>query len=1138
MIGVSIDWFYGWLLLSTIALVSLAAYAWQKNSAPGAVYFGWAALVGAVWCFFYLNELLSPTLPRKLFWHSFQYVDVLIPPLLMVFAARYTNRMNWLRGPALAVLAVHPLLTGLILLFNFPSGWLFASEPVFTFLEGIPVIQYLFGPWMWISYFYSGLLLLAGLAVLSSRLAGASRYYRLQLGALIAGLVLPAFPLALMGFRFSLFPSVIIFPLAFSVGAFLIALGLFRYRLLDLVPVARDVLIEKLQDGVLVFDSQGRIIDLNEAAQEILGLKIDRVFSLKLDQVQPTIPQRVRDGLYGLRDDAELSFGNPARTFQVLRSAMPGQYGRKAGQVVALHDITPFKELETALRSSEEKYRTVVEKGNDGIVFVQDGRVQYCNQQLADLLGYSLVEVIGSAFDQLLAPEMRGEVLTRHYRRLLGEDVPYRYEIEGVHKDGNRVPVEVNARLVQFDSNPAVLAFVRDIRQQKQASRLLEESREQYRDLYLHAQSHAIDLERLYSLEQATLDSTRDGIMVVGLDGMVIVKNMRFEQLWGLQPGWETLSSDHRQQMLLKHVKNQSEVLDRIQWINEHAHEEILDQIDLTDGRTLERYSVPYQIGSQIIGRLWSFRDVTERRRAEEAEFEVRQLMETRASELEQIKQLAETLNEHFPPRRALEEGLRLVVERIQAESGWILTTRTTGESVLVASYQLPEELKTYQGTTRPWGWCGCLEMIMDREPDFLGPILLPCDRLARLGRSLAHLTMPVQARGKTVGVLNLELGAGASFDDADLRLLSAFGAQFGGALERDRLFTETHQALEREKRLSEVAHAINSAFELPEILQRVARLSAELVGAESGVVILLTPDLHELEVAAAFNTSSKLFAPGMRIPKGEGFCWQVIEKGTPLQFEHGQQPAWLYPGLTDDSIRSLMASPLLMQGTPSGLLLVYTADPELIFSSHHLLLLETVAGQAALAIQKASLFEQVHHLAVTDSLTGLFTRRHFYDLAEREIDRSRRYGRPFTLLMADVDHFKAINDRFGHLAGDQALQIMAKICLEVLRQVDLVCRYGGEEIVVLLPETSPEEALQAAERLRETIEQIQIDSRQGPIHLTVSIGIVSLTPDQDIPLDGLLECADQALYQAKAGGRNRVQSWSASDLPSERRVD
>lgn len=182
-------------------------------------------------------------------------------------------------------------------------------------------------------------------------------------------------------------------------------------------------------------------------------------------------------------------------------------------------------------------------------------------------------------------------------------------------------------------------------------------------------------------------------------------------------------------------------------------------------------------------------------------------------------------------------------------------------------------------------------------------------------------------------------------------------------------------------------------------------------------------------------------------------------------------------------------------------------------------------------AMQRAHLIEltradnvRLEALARTDPLTQLFNRRALLAQLVIEVERVRRYNAPLSVLMIDVDEFKAVNDTYGHLAGDAVLGELAQLLGRAARSVDTVARYGGDEFVIAVPETGETGALAFAERLRDRIEEHPFEiGREDPISLTVSIGVADFPEPKVETAEDLLDCADRALYRAKAGGRNLV---------------
>jgi diguanylate cyclase (GGDEF)-like protein len=177
----------------------------------------------------------------------------------------------------------------------------------------------------------------------------------------------------------------------------------------------------------------------------------------------------------------------------------------------------------------------------------------------------------------------------------------------------------------------------------------------------------------------------------------------------------------------------------------------------------------------------------------------------------------------------------------------------------------------------------------------------------------------------------------------------------------------------------------------------------------------------------------------------------------------------------------------------------------------------------AARSLETAWEIEEEWRIARTDPLTGLANRRHFDEQLARIIGESLKYGAPASLIVADVDHFKAVNDTYGHEAGDEVLKAVAAIFMSCVRAEDVCARYGGEEIAILLPETTVARAQEVAERVRRAIELKLVHHNENAIPVTTSFGVAGY-PESTAIRDGLFPAADRALYEAKAGGRNRVQ--------------
>ena len=190
--------------------------------------------------------------------------------------------------------------------------------------------------------------------------------------------------------------------------------------------------------------------------------------------------------------------------------------------------------------------------------------------------------------------------------------------------------------------------------------------------------------------------------------------------------------------------------------------------------------------------------------------------------------------------------------------------------------------------------------------------------------------------------------------------------------------------------------------------------------------------------------------------------------------------------------------------------------------TDHVCLIIYDVTGVAVNKRQLESANTKLQELALRDELTGLLNRRYWESCLEREFARHQRYDNPVSLVIFDIDHFKRVNDTYGHQTGDEVIRETARITSQLVRETDFAGRYGGEEFVVLLPGTTLDGAAQFAERLRSTIERQQLDYQGSPLTFTVSLGVATLADDM-AGYKALLERADKALYQSKEGGRNQV---------------
>ncbi|MFQ5407644.1 MAG: diguanylate cyclase [Anaerolineales bacterium] len=384
-------------------------------------------------------------------------------------------------------------------------------------------------------------------------------------------------------------------------------------------------------------------------------------------------------------------------------------------------------------------------------------------------------------------------------------------------------------------------------------------------------------------------------------------------------------------------------------------------------------------------------------------------------------------------------------------------------------------------------------------------------------------LAVPLVSREGVIGLLALDTTeVEPGFSPEQIELAQTIGAQITGAITNAQLYAEVERRAQELEALRATATDISAELKLPDLLRAILDRAIPLLGASGGELAIYDAERDDLEIVAAQTLGVEQVA--MRMALGEGAMGQAAATREPIIIDDYHAWSGRSGQYTGVQFHATLAVPLLSRGQLLGVIGVVRAEPEQKFTPADLQLLTLFAQQATIAVENARLFGEVERLAITDGLTGLHNRRHFLALAEREFERALRYKRPLSILMLDIDHFKKVNDTYGHAAGDQVLRAVATRARQSLREVDFVGRYGGEEFTAALLEVPLPAACVAAGRMVQGIADQPFETEHGPIRVTVSVGAASLAPD-DTALSELLARADEAMYRAKRRGRNQVCS-------------
>lgn len=324
----------------------------------------------------------------------------------------------------------------------------------------------------------------------------------------------------------------------------------------------------------------------------------------------------------------------------------------------------------------------------------------------------------------------------------------------------------------------------------------------------------------------------------------------------------------------------------------------------------------------------------------------------------------------------------------------------------------------------------------------------------------------------------------------------------------------------EEAETLRKAGAAVAATLQPEETFERILEQLKRVVPYDTAAVDLLHEDHLELVAGRGFADTDAVI--GLRFPlDGDNPGGTVVERCEPVVLGNAPEEYPVFRREPHTHIKSWIGIPLVTKDRIIGLMTLDSTKCD-FFTEEHVRLATAFADQVAIALDNAQLYARMQTLARTDSLTGVANRRAFFERSEREIERARRFGRPLTVLMIDIDHFKRVNDTYGHAIGDEVLTKLAQRCRQQLRMVDVFGRYGGEEFAALLSEADVNDACIVAERLRKTI-STPIHTDAGAVSVTTSMGIAALDPANP-DLDTVLQRADQALYRAKEAGRDRVE--------------
>jgi PAS domain S-box-containing protein len=808
-------WLFAFVIVLAAGLTSaaLAVYIWQRRSSPGALVFALLMLAVAEWSVGYALEIAAPGEAAKLLWAKAQYLGIVGVPLAwLVFALQYSRRDRALTGHPLriAALCTVPLVTLLLVWTNEAHHLVWAHAEVHQ--DGpFPWLHVSYGVWFWVHVAFSYACLLGGTVSLVLVLIRSPQLYRQQAAALLTGMLAPWVGNALYVFDLNPAAPLDLTPFAFTISGLALSWGLFRFRLLDVVPVAHEAVVAGMSDGVIVLDAQNRVVEINPAAQSFVGMAASAAIGKPAGQVLGAWPELVERYQDASSAQAEISVeqAEVRRMYDLRISPLTSPRGRLSGRLIVLRDITTRKQAEEQLRLANAGMQATA---NAIVITDREGHITWVNPAFTRLTGYKTEEALGQNPRLLRSGEHAPTFYQEMWDTILAGQV-WHGELVNRRKDGELYIEEQSITPVR-DEAGQISHFI-GVKQDITARKKAEEE--------LHAQKQLS--ENLVAVARATIERpTLEDTLQNALDVAIVLTNAEYGSLFLLDgTGAVTdsimirgeVESDQRQQILIYVMEH-----GLAGWVFQHRQVALIADA-ATDDRWVVLPDEPYDVHSVLAVPIWSGTVVTgiiTLAHSQPAYFDDEHvvMMQAAADQMAlavRNAQIFDALRRMADRQITLYQVLSTVSEQLLPEA----VARTAVSSVVEfagwphAAIALPAEdgrswhfvaagglIEPLVGTTFPMESGVVGQAFVTAKTQHLADVSLDPTYFAMHPSIRSELAVPIERGGRVLGVIDLESERLAAFNADDLALAESLAEAIALGLDNALLFQTVQEERSR----------------------------------------------------------------------------------------------------------------------------------------------------------------------------------------------------------------------------------------------------------------------------------------------------------------------------------------------------